>query len=120
MATARGLCWTREGAAAADHMTVATLLPEEEDEEDGVEGGVAICCCWCGVFTTCVVTRVRGIVSQSDMFLRCVNVRGRYHLRDGSMSEETSCCYIWVVSRSDRMICLKRKKVAVLRRRQMK
>ena len=71
MATARGLCWTREGAAAADHMTVATLLPEEEDEEDGVEGGVAICCCWCGVFTTCVVTRVRGIVSQSDMLLRC-------------------------------------------------
>ena len=74
-----GLCWTTRPPllwdAVADHMTVATL-PEDED---GVEGGVAICCCGCccwtrcavGVFTTCVVKRVRGIISQSDMRPRC-------------------------------------------------
>ena len=75
-ASCTGLCATATrpppppwaAGVPADHMTVATL-PEDED---GVEGGVAICCCgWTrcavGVFTTCVVMRVRGILGQAGI-----------------------------------------------------
>ena len=76
-ASCTGLCATTRpppppprAGAPADHMTVATLPPPED--EDGVEGGVAICCCgWTrcavGVFTTCVVMRVRGILGQAGI-----------------------------------------------------
>ena len=75
-ASCTGLCATATrlppwaAGAPADHMTVATLPPPED--EDGVEGGVAICCCgWTrcavGVFTTCVVMRVRGILGQAGI-----------------------------------------------------